>query len=526
MSSDALATTLLDTVYQARAFNRSKNLEKSRYSNDYNRFGKYIGKIENNTANVISYGKVAFDFVTDNDGLGRPLIRTSATNTTNTGSAYVSEIGIKPRKLNGFTPEIVQFAVPTPSDYSNFISESVDYKLEYFDYTGNQSEYVTYINSVPLNLTTTIPTTGCQAEVQSFNFTPQWWVSCSSTSALISLQSLAQVSSQSYTTATKFYPAFVNGWVGTYLGNPAGLYASATPIDGWNCAIPYNVFDPTTVTTTTLTFNYISASISNLNQTVYQAALGRVTSSWRWYDSFTSTFYRDATTYPTVVQTYAYATGSISTIDNARFMSHSSVGIKSTAASQSYADYNNAGTNAAKTIALKSRRLVWPTGGSTTGSYFTENGGIYNVKFRVKRDATNSYIPNSGSYMRVFIFNAFTDFTSATAGTAGWYPPDKNIVKIGHAYSSGSVTTPTISWYDSATGYYYDEYDVNLIQYGTPAQLVFEPSGDSGVYFGILLDDISFCKIGVTHDPAFIKPTAISSLYSISSQGQDNLPQR
>jgi hypothetical protein len=225
------------------------------------------------------------------------------------------------------------------------------------------------------------------------------------------------------------------------------------------------------------------------------------------------------------------------------FYSGSGVGITYLNVSNSYYSYSSAASDAVRTEALKKRRLYWPTLPDFTASYFTENGGIYNVKFRLKKYTggiqvgsqypgpgfglvKGDYYPQTGSYLRVFIFDINKTFTAASRGTAGWYPPDNNIVRIGHGYSSGSAATPTLTWYDSATGYSYEDYDVNLIQYGTPGQLVFEPSGDNGQFFGTIISDVQFCKIGVTHDPAFIKPVGISNLYSINNQGQGSLPQR
>jgi len=259
----------------------------------------------------------------------------------------------------------------------------------------------------------------------------------------------------------------------------------------------------------------------------YKNAGTYVTTSWRWFDTFTDTF----TTGPglsTALQIYAYRTSSISTVDNALFTTHSCVGIRRTDASQSYADFDKTGDTAARTVALKQRRLVWPTGGPITSSYFTENGGIYNVKFKVKKynSGASNYRPDTGSYLMVYIFDAFKEFTTSSIGTAGWYPPSRNIVKVGHGYTSGSITTPTITWYDSATGFYYDEYDVNIIQYGSPAQLVFEPSGDNNLYFGTLVDDIQFCKVGVTTDPNFIKPQSVADFKKLKPGSSPYIPSR
>lgn len=518
MTSDPLSTTLISTDYQPKAYIRSANKEKTRYTSEYNRYGKFIGKITNNTNSRVAYGRVVFDFLTDFDGLGRPLMRCKSSNTTNTGSAYLAKVSITPQKLNGFTPELVQYSVPAPPDFNYYLSESIDYKLEYFDYTGRQSEYITYIRDVQLEFVSEIASNKCQAEYKKFDFTSQYWISASingSGNYLISGRTLAQVTSENYSTDTRLYPMFVNGSVGSVLGSYAGLAAGDTPVDGWNCAIPYNSgLSGTTAVDTS--FRYISASTNASSMVVYKNAAGRVTSSWRWFDTFTSNFNGSQPT-PTALTNFAYRTSSISTIDNARFTTHSCVGITRTGASQSYADYTTANGDTARTRALKSRRLVWPTSNTANPSYFTENGGIYNIKFKLKR--TTNYTPDSGSYLMVYVFDAFANYTTSSIGTAGWYPPDRNIIKIGHNYTSGSVSTPAISWYDTATGFYYDEYDINVIQYGTPAQLVFEPSGISNQYFGTLIDDIEFCKVGVTTDPLFIKPQAIqnTSLFSTTA---------
>ncbi len=508
MNSDVLSTTLISQDFLPKAYTKSKNKELTRYPDGYSRFGRSIGRIANATDQQKQYGRVLFDFLTDGDGLGKPLLR-CVPNGDVTGSSYISKVNLTPRKLNGYTPELIQFALPAPPDFSYNLSESIDYKFEYYDYSGKQSEFISYIKDENLELVSEIQTNKCQAERKSFSFTSDYWISSSYTipNYIVSGRTLEQITSESYSADTRLYPMFVNGAVGSILGSYAGAAASNTPVDGWNCAIPYNYMFSNSVTYSS--FRYISASISTTNMTVYQNAAGRVTSSWRWFDTFTD-LYNTGPGIGTALQAYAYTTASISAIDNARFTTHSCVGIRRDDVSQSYADYTNAASNTARTVALKKRRLVWPTGGSVTSSYFTENGGIYNVKFKLKKDT--DYLPDTGSYLMVYLFNAYTDYTTSSIGTAGWYPPSRNIVKIGHGYTSGSITTPTITWYDSATGYYYDEYDINLIQYGSSAQLVFEPSGDGGKYFGTLVDDIEFCKVGVTTDPLFIKPQSAANL--------------
>jgi len=181
---------------------------------------------------------------------------------------------------------------------------------------------------------------------------------------------------------------------------------------------------------------------------------------------------------------------------------------------------------------LKNRRLFFPTpysgSGTTLGTdywlnqftgykandLFTENGGIYSVDFTLKRHISSDRYPDNGSFMTVFIH----DTTSTaplpflrTPGYSGWYPPVNNIVTIGN----GGVN-PVMTFVDGATGYLHEKFSIMLIQYGYPAQLCFEASGSltSNAYFGAIIDDISFCKLGVTTDPAFIKPTTAGGFFN------------
>lgn len=212
--------------------------------------------------------------------------------------------------------------------------------------------------------------------------------------------------------------------------------------------------------------------------------------------------------------------------------------------------------------ALREKRLYFPITYSTASGFwlkqftgfsaaemFTENGGIYNVRFTVKRwnkawvssdsasysgsvvnlivdPTTNSPVPNTGSwdmstaypangsYMNIFIHNvAATTPTPSlrVPGASGWYPPATNIVTIG----SGFNTTPVMTFVDGESGLMQEKFDIILVQYGYPAQLCFEPSGSIGAAFGCIIDDIEVCKIGVTTDPRFIKPQSIAD----STQG-------
>ena len=177
------------------------------------------------------------------------------------------------------------------------------------------------------------------------------------------------------------------------------------------------------------------------------------------------------------------------------------------------------------TNALRARRLYFPTevtsSGVTTGTdywfkkytgqrstdLFADNGGIYNIQLTLKKLTTQDYYPDTNTYLRAFIHNIDTQIPSASAripGAPGWYPPDNNIVTIGNGYSS----SPIMSFNDLQTGFRLEKFNFNLIQYGYPAQLCFEASGSlvDSAYFGIIIDDIQICKVGVTSDIRFIKP--------------------
>jgi hypothetical protein len=154
---------------------RSGSLTFRRNVSPYSPFGKYIGKVVNDSSQRKNYGKVVFDFTTDGSGFGKPLLRSRIIDETPsiTGSAYVSELSIKPFKLVGYTPSIVQFAVPLTVELATFfsvISQSLDMKIEYFDYTGRQSEYVTFLDDIVVNLKGEIPSNTCQAETNFFSY--------------------------------------------------------------------------------------------------------------------------------------------------------------------------------------------------------------------------------------------------------------------------------------------------------------------------------------------------------------------
>ncbi len=223
-----------------------------------------------------------------------------------------------------------------------------------------------------------------------------------------------------------------------------------------------------------------------------------------------------------------------------------------------------AGSTAQFDRALRSRRLYFPiavegagtiVGGdywlkATTGlnvsEMFTETGGIYNLKFKLKRwntdwiagdygspsgsntnlifdpnltdgtaienrgawDMSTAY-PADNSFMNVFIHDVQST-TPATLGRVpgapGWYPLANNIVTIGNGYGP----TPILTFQDTQTGYREEQFDIVLVQYGWPAQLCFEPSGSADSPWGCVIGDIQICKLGVTDDPRFTKRVTLS----------------
>lgn len=235
-----------------------------------------------------------------------------------------------------------------------------------------------------------------------------------------------------------------------------------------------------------------------------------------------------------------YGDTSTGSFDGRYFDLTGGCGITRDAVSESLVTYQENATDnttsglQAKTTALKNRRLFFPTvatssegpafgfppratnagfadwvalsnGGFGSDIYFDENGGIYNVKFNLKRDLDNDYYPDSGngSELLVYVFdvNATVPVSSQLErGKPGWLPPDNNIIRISNE--------PEMSFANPATGYFLETFNINVVQYGFPAQLVFEATGSlsSEKYFGCVIDDVEFCKVGVSTDPDLIKP--------------------
>ena len=289
---------------------------------------------------------------------------------------------------------------------------------------------------------------------------------------------------------------------GVFLGTDYSSY--------WNTRVP-NL--PTTFATTPQSTTYKSTLTDNVQG---DAAQGKITSSWTWTDPFYINFTYTGSIdidFINAFLNHGYRGFDSSSITNIRFPDKGLIGITRADVSNSYASHSRIlGTEAEnirnKTEALKKRRLMWPVNGPYSSSYFTENGGLYNVKFTIARSA--SYSPETGSSLGVYIFNAnatlVTNSVELKAGYTGQIPPIQNIVRVGHLYNDSGSVSPAISWFNEYENTYYDRYDVNLVQYGTPAQLVFDPFFSGSAAFGCFITDVSFCKLGVVTDPEYIKP--------------------
>lgn len=691
VNSKMISTQAYGPMPFAQAFADSKNNEKSRYTGPVNRFGKYIGKITNNGSEQKDYGKVIFDFTADEDGFGRPLFRVKSADGITNGNAYVSEIGISPRLFNGFTPQIFQYTINAPSGFEQLVSESVDFKFEYYDHTGKQSEYITYLNGINLALSSEIPGNVCQVENYKFLFNPTLWSIVTEsatyvnrfiapygtanygvtnppsvlpgTASVYHTHSFAQLGSiipivpavsanvrdyvrlgwgrssignvsdtvsqagaasllitcitSSNSAANgkqrRYYPAYDLmhaqmsfrkaygfGLQATIETNPVsfatptviggygigsgyiGTDASSHWFSGWNALRPWKpIYAHRAFNRSTSSFGYgtlcggnfiytssweifpaLGHAVTNagimspppygagsaIGSTVGFGALripikvASVTASWKFFDDFSERYYQSPATAEAmnlsqpvsasfIALTASFNRAVISSSYLPPNLSTSTIGVLGTSSidqqvppnagaagitrfdvSQSYVTTSGVGfTTEQKAIAYKQRRFYFPQGGPLTGSVFTENGGVYNVKFRLKRftsgsNSKNWFVPDTGSYLMLYVFDVATPFTAQTTGLAGYYPPTQNIIKIGNQITTNGYNIPPITFYDSVTGYLYDEYDINLIQYGTPAQLVFEPSGEGGSYFGCAIDNVEFCKIGATTDPYYINP--------------------
>ena len=99
-------------------------------------WGKFIGQIILSESKRL-YPEVELPAIADRDGDGTIIFKIKG------GQWFLTNISVKPYEEYGFTPNNFQMQIALPYD----ISSSVDFKLEYFDNSGRQAEYITYVNN-------------------------------------------------------------------------------------------------------------------------------------------------------------------------------------------------------------------------------------------------------------------------------------------------------------------------------------------------------------------------------------------
>jgi len=544
-NSTEISTETSDLSGFSRAFLRTENKEKTRYSGNFNRFGKFIGSIKNNNKSIKNYGRIVFDFEADSDGIGRPLFRLKYKDSSD-GVGYISDVSIKPQQIQGFTPSLMQYAVPVETDFASILSQSIDFKFEYYDYTGNQSEFVSYLKDIRVNLAVELPTLGCQSEKYLHGFSGTYRRTSDNT--VINAYGLQPLSLSSYNGKPR---GFLTGSTGdVYYAGPAVLQLVGTSqIDTGSTVLYDNIYwnvnwktKSTAGGSYTLSNTYYSPF--DITNVLGSAIEYKTTSSWLVFDELMddgppSSY---AVDYPNLEDT--------SSIDARYFTYGPSCCINKNNVNDDWGRFNYpAGFSIAPTSTRNNsvvrNRLFWPRVTTVDQSkankrlpgYFTENGGVYQVSFKVKAwPGTNSnyyYTPDSGSSLLVYIHNVYTptykeipgaNISTIFDGQDGNYPPIQNVVTI--------TFDQNTQWIDSLSGYKYAQFNTTLVQYGSFAQLVFEANGSNfsedwswngtqwnyapvgpvprpPVVFGGCIDDIQICKIGRTTDPYYIRPETV-----------------
>lgn len=320
----------------------------------------------------------------------------------------------------------------------------------------------------------------------------------------------------------------VRYWTNTYVTKSFNKQfqrnGSTFGVDSYNVNSSWFVFDPK-LQNASASLHYIHRKNGSSAYPTYVGSLYNATGS----ELSNSIAY--SMTYPNVT-----ASNATSSIDGQYFDQGGGAAITRDSIMRSLLTESISGSNSSelsmfyRNQALKARRLYFPvtvSGSGTPGGtdywfkeytgykitdIFNENGGIYNIQLTLKRHVASDCYPDPGSFMTAFIHNIAPTMPATTAqrfpGADGWYPPANNIVTIGNGLGGGSQ----MSFYDVLTGYQIEKFNFNLIQYGPVAQLCFEVSGSlaDNSYFGIIIDDLQICKVGVTTDPRFIKPTTIA----------------
>ena len=572
MSSTPLKDTLSD-ITGPKAFYSTRNYAPD-ITGSISKFGKLVGKVSNYSGSATrTYDNVVFDFYPDEEGFGRPVFLLNV-DPQKSGSAYISSISLTPLDLVGHTPSILQFAAAPPDslwilyDDDAHMSQSIDVKIEYFTVDGKQSEFVTYIPNLQLNVVNEIPGF-CAGATSRFNDHCPFYYEVGTgslattdkpNSGLVTLDPRLWTGS-----GTAFWPTFsVNSYDGFSWNIKAFTFSSSY------AAVTYSIAN-SFITTSWFRYDPMLPLYDTVLPTItYQPfeVMYSVTGSITPYlpPTYSSTWIDEHSALPILPgrRPFYEADGAaISKYDIAKSQSllleYSNVAFIQTSASR----LNNLQTY------LKTTRLYYP---ATTGSFpydFYENGAIYNVRFNIAQVPTlpsplaygddgavinnnlasevatwssltiddTKYQPDKiGAKLMVYIADVATPLYDSTVsgvpmivpGTPGFFPPKNNIATITNGAPGG--VPPAIRYYDSGSGYLIDTYDLLLVQYGEKAQLVFDACGldfeiDSGSsyadiypgsykiymtgsqgFWGGVISDIEWCKVGITTDPRYIKP--------------------
>ena len=248
LNSDPLNVFVQVPTEYLRGFNKTRNKEKERYSGEYNRFGKYLGKIKNDRNVKNYYGKVAFDFNTDGAGFGRPILRCrSIDQMNNPAVAHIGEVSVKPYTLQGFTPNLVQYTIPLPDDLvrAATLSQSIDFRIDYYDYTGKHAEYSTYLDDVVLNLRTQANSNQCQDDKLYWYFDHEISDMTKKPLSILDNPGIQTPDLEMVFTSSPFYRDAAN----TY---DISLVSNVNSVANWNTFL-----NPTD------TFNFVDVSIGN-----------------------------------------------------------------------------------------------------------------------------------------------------------------------------------------------------------------------------------------------------------------------
>lgn len=444
MVSRVLLPSMVDTT--TNAFFYSSNIDEyDKYH--LSRFGKYLGTIQSNESYKY-YDKIKFEFSADDNGYGRPLF------VVRDGNWNLSEIEISSQKNNGFTPIFSKYQILLQTSDMP-ISGLIDYKFEYFDITGRQCNYVTYVPNVPLKYRIAPINWNCNYKIVSGSeYTSYYAISPDYHG--IGIGNFNDVP------GLEAYPSrSVSGyppWIGKY----------STDYTGWNINRPFG---------TVPSSSWITSSISDGVGVVNMACITRASVSSSMFnqanppkDESDGFFLNQQITRRRLY--WPAVTGSWRSVD---------------AANQ------------------------WTP--------FNTNGAIYNVKFKLYQDVLQDMYPDTGSSMLVYISNIFdvatekemSSYVAHNGDQKYWYPPSQNIVEIKNGSPTFTKSTskeiPLLLFYDEFTGRNAASFELNVIQWGDKGRLVFEPYGNlaSNKFFGICITDIEVCQIGQTYDEKYVK---------------------